>query len=69
MLQFRQAAGALGVLFARSWARAQAIHRAMISRGFDGHMPALTRPQFSLADAGFTAGAAVLIAGARLAFR
>jgi len=69
MLQFRQAAGAAGVLFARSWARAQAIHRAMISRGFDGHMPAFARPRFGLADAGFAAGAAVLIAGIRVAFR
>lgn len=69
MLQFRQAAGAAGVLFARSWARAQAIHRAMISRGFDGHMPLFTRPRFGLADAGFAASAAVLIAGIRVAFR
>jgi energy-coupling factor transporter transmembrane protein EcfT len=57
------------VLFARSWARAQAIHRAMISRGFDGHMPAFTRRQFSLADAGFAAGAAVLIAALRIGLR
>lgn len=69
MLQFRQAAGAAGVLFARSWARAQAIHRAMISRGFDGHMPVFTRARFGLADAGFAAGAAVLIAGLRVALR
>ena len=33
-MQFRQASAAAGVLFARSWARAQAIHRAMVSRGF-----------------------------------
>ncbi len=69
MLQFRQAAGAAGVLFARSWARAQAIHRAMISRGFDGHMPAFTRPRFGLADAGFAASAAILIAGLRVVLR
>jgi cobalt/nickel transport system permease protein len=69
VLQFRYAAGAAGVLFARSWARAQAIHRAMISRGFDGHMPAFSRPRFALADAGFAAGAAILIAGLRVALR
>ena len=69
MLQFRQASGAAGVLFARSWARAQAIHRAMISRGFDGHMPAFTRPRFGLSDAGFAAGAAILIVGMRVAFQ
>ncbi len=69
LLQFRQASGAAGVLFARSWARAQAIHRAMISRGFDGHMPAVARPQFGVADAGFAGGAAILIAGMRVAFQ
>ncbi len=69
LLQFRQAAGAAGVLFARSWERAQAIHRAMISRGFDGHMPAFTRPRFGLADAGFVGGAALLIAGIRTSLR
>ena len=69
ILQFRQAAGAAGVLFARSWARAQAIHRAMISRGFDGHMPVFTHPPFGLADAGFAAGGAILVAGLRVALR
>jgi len=42
-LQFRQAAAAAGVLFARSYARAEAIHRAMLSRGFEGHLPARIR--------------------------
>ena len=69
ILRFRHASGAAGVLFARSWARAQAIHRAMISRGFDGHMPAFTRAPFGLADAAFAAGAAILIAGMRVALR
>ena len=66
---FRHAAGAAGVLFARSWARAQAIHRAMISRGFDGHMPAFARPRFGVADAGVAAGAGRLIVGIRVALR
>lgn len=39
-LGFRQAAAAAGVLFARSYARAEAIHRAMLSRGFEGRLPA-----------------------------
>jgi cobalt/nickel transport system permease protein len=43
MLGFRQAAAAAGVLFARSYARAEAIHRAMLSRGFEGRMPARLR--------------------------
>lgn len=42
-LQFRQAAAAAGVLFARSYARADAIHRAMLSRGFEGRLPARVR--------------------------
>lgn len=42
-LQFRQAAAAAGVLFARSYARAEAIHRAMLSRGFEGRLPARLR--------------------------
>jgi cobalt/nickel transport system permease protein len=42
-LGFRQAAAAAGVLFARSYARAEAIHRAMLSRGFEGRLPARLR--------------------------
>lgn len=38
--RFRAAAGALSVLFARSYARADGIHRAMIARGFSGEFPA-----------------------------
>lgn len=67
--RFRHAAAAAGVLFARSHARALAIHRAMLSRGFEGRMPAVHRRVFRLGDAGFTAAAALLIAGLRLAFR
>jgi cobalt/nickel transport system permease protein len=35
--RFRAAAGALAVLFGRSYGRAEAIHRAMLARGFNGH--------------------------------
>jgi len=42
-LRFRQAAAAAGVLFARSYARAEAIHRAMLSRGFEGRLPTRIR--------------------------
>lgn len=34
--RFSAAAGALAVLFARSYERAEKIHRAMLGRGFDG---------------------------------
>ncbi|MBM3811640.1 MAG: energy-coupling factor transporter transmembrane protein EcfT [Acidimicrobiia bacterium] len=37
------AGGAIAVLFASSHARAEGIHRAMLARGFAGHMP-LIRP-------------------------
>lgn len=66
-LQFRHAAAALAVLFARTWSRALMIHRAMVARGFDGRIPVLCRKNFRLPDAGFTAGAALLIAGLRAA--
>ncbi len=47
-LRFRAAAGAVGVLFARSYARAEGIHRAMLARGFEGRFPAvaLARPRW-----------------------
>lgn len=68
ILRFRQASGAAGVLFARSWARARAIHRAMISRGFEGRMPAIAHRPFGGADAGFAAGATLLITALRVVF-
>lgn len=68
-LQFRQASAAAGVLFVRSWSRAQAIHRAMISRGFDGRIPAFRRMNFQFADGVFTAAAAIAITWVRAAFR
>ncbi len=64
-LQFRHASAAAGALFARSWARALAIHRAMLSRGFEGAIPTLRTPRFELRDAAFTAGAAILTLGLR----
>jgi len=52
-LRFRAAAGALGVLFARSWERADGIYRAMLARGFSGRFPALAPPHFHAADVVF----------------
>jgi cobalt/nickel transport system permease protein len=62
---FRAACGAVGALFARSYARAEDIHRAMLARGFTGSLPSLARPRFTPADALF----AVLSAGAILLAR
>ncbi len=50
---FRAAAGALGVLFARSYARAENVHRAMLSRGFDGSFRLPAPPRLVWADALF----------------
>jgi cobalt/nickel transport system permease protein len=52
--RFRAAAGALAVLFARSYGRADDIHRAMLARGFPGHFRTLTALHFRESDAWFT---------------
>ena len=51
---FRAAAGALAVLFARSYYRAEGIHRAMMARAFSGSFSLLRRLSFSAADGLFT---------------
>jgi cobalt/nickel transport system permease protein len=61
---FRASAGALGVLFARSWERADGIYYAMLARGFNGRFPSFTASRFAGADAAFllaAAGAAIAI--------
>jgi cobalt/nickel transport system permease protein len=61
--RFRAAAGALAVLFARSYQRAEEIHHAMIARGFEGRFHPLEGLRFGAADAVFTAlGAAAPLA-------
>jgi len=51
--RFRAAAGALAVLFARSYYRAEGIHRAMLARAFTGRFPLLDSQHFRPADAVF----------------
>jgi cobalt/nickel transport system permease protein len=53
--RFRAAAGALAVLFARSYYRAEGIHRAMMSRAFSGRFRLLRPLRFRTMDAVFTA--------------
>ena len=65
--RFRAAAGALAVLFARSYARADAIHRAMLARGFQGRFRLLSVLKFGWADAAFLLAAAAAPAAIRLA--
>jgi cobalt/nickel transport system permease protein len=60
-LRFRAAAGAVAVLFARSYKRADEIHRAMLARGFHGRFHPLTARSFTRMDAAFAAGLCVLV--------
>ncbi len=61
---FRRAAGALSVLFARSYGRAEGIHRAMLSRGFTGEHHVLRQASFRWRDGVFitvAAGATLIV--------
>jgi cobalt/nickel transport system permease protein len=58
--RFRAAAGALAVLFARSYGRAEDIHRAMLARGFAGNFRTLTVLRFGFADAAFAVAASLV---------
>jgi cobalt/nickel transport system permease protein len=50
---FAAAAGAVAVLFARSYGRAERIHQAMLARGFQGHFELLETPQTGVRDWAF----------------
>lgn len=67
VLELRQTAGAVAILFARAWARAQAVHRAMLSRGFDGTLPRLRRMRFTTADLALAAAGAAIVIAIRVA--
>lgn len=54
-LQLRQAGAAAGVLFARAYQRADAIHQAMLARGFEGTIPTISKPAFQFRDGFYTA--------------
>lgn len=64
---FTAAAGALGVLFARSYGHADGVHQAMLARGFQGHFHTLSRRNFRGSDALFAAAASLIVIGLRLA--
>jgi cobalt/nickel transport system permease protein len=51
--RFKAAAGALAVLFGRSYERAEGIHQAMLSRGFDGHLRLLSAGRLGIWDFAF----------------
>ena len=56
--RFRAASGALGILFARSYYRAEGIHRAMLARAFTGRFPLLNSLRFRLSDSVFVLASA-----------
>lgn len=62
---FPAVAGSVGVLFARSYGRAEAIHRSMLARGYTGALPTPERQRFRFADAAVIGAA---FAAAALAF-
>ncbi|HLG97519.1 MAG TPA: energy-coupling factor transporter transmembrane component T [Bryobacteraceae bacterium] len=64
--RFRAAAGALAVLFARSYYRAEGIHRAMMSRAFSGRFVLLSPLRFTLSDGCFTVATGALFILARV---
>lgn len=63
----RAAAGALAVLFGRSYARAESIHQAMLARGFAGHFLLHSANRFGWADAVFLLAAGGIPAVIRMA--
>jgi len=65
--KFGAAAGALGVLFARSYGHAEGIHQAMLARGFQGTFRTLAARAFNKADAAFVTAALIVLVGARAA--
>ncbi|MBL8238573.1 MAG: hypothetical protein JNM66_14200 [Bryobacterales bacterium] len=62
---WRRASGALAVLFGRSYARAEGVHRAMIARGFRGDYVPLRPARITPLDWVFLAVAAMAAGGAR----
>jgi len=65
--RFRAAAGALAVLFARSYARAEDIHQAMLARGFQGRFHLRSAARFRWQDALFLCAVGGLAGGLRWA--
>jgi cobalt/nickel transport system permease protein len=64
--RWEAAAGALSVLFARSYVRADGIHRAMLARGYNGQLPVADPAHFKIADAAFAMLVVLMLAGLRV---
>jgi cobalt/nickel transport system permease protein len=65
--RFRAASGAVAVLFARSYKRAEQVHWAMMARGFNGRLNPLLPLRFSATDALFAVIAVAIPLAARAA--
>ena len=65
---FRRSAGALSVLFARSYGRAEGIHYSMLSRGFNGQLPVMTARAFRWMDGWFLFASAGVILTFRIGY-
>lgn len=63
---FQAAAGAVGVLFARSWERAGGVYSAMLARGFRGHFTLAEPERFGAVDALFLCAAVAMCVSIRL---
>jgi len=69
-MHFRAAAGSLGVLFGRSYARAEGIQRAMAARGYSGRFPSVEMRSAGPSDALYLSlSAAVALAANLVALR
>ncbi len=64
--RFHSGAGAIAVLFARSWERADGIYQAMLARGFAGRFTTLGAPRFSAVDAIFVLAASAAFIAIRV---
>ena len=62
-VRFRSHTGLVGVLFLRTFDRAERIYWAMAARGFDGRLPAPAVRRMRARDAAFLAGVLALAAG------
>jgi cobalt/nickel transport system permease protein len=65
--RLRAAGGAIAVLFARSYARAEGIHQAMLARGYQGRLPVPGQSRFGWKDVVFLALALFISLALRIA--
>ena len=64
--RFRAAAGALAMLFARSYNRAEGVHRAMLARAFTGRFSTLGSLRFGAVDGLFVVATSLFLVLVRL---